>query len=303
MPRSLKNSAAEQGLMPNTSPSCASCTGPRETWKVLVKQRGQNGERYPMKENKPAPFHLFPFLVPFRPPVLLSLGAFNREHHTIHSKPEIRTVNEKMPSSCSTHARDGAVIPQAEEGVSVSLCLYMESGVHDTLLIPLPQPTLCLCPPQPISCFWCNQSHTLFLKSYPLLAYAALLSHLQLVLCMIFPSSSTPSPSPWASQETYSFFFFFPPYFQPQPLFFVHDPQLCLHSRLTFPSTLDLGMSSQSSCCTSCKSDETSTWLKAQVLILFGLNEDIFLSQNLLWGFTERKHPSFCTMSVWLCTL
>lgn len=92
MPQSLKKSVAEQGLMPNTSASHASCMGPRETGKVLAKRRGQNGERYPKKENKPAPFHLHPSPVPLRPPALLSLGTFTREHHTIYSKPEIRTV-------------------------------------------------------------------------------------------------------------------------------------------------------------------------------------------------------------------
>lgn len=51
-----------------------------------------------------------------------------------------------MPYSCSTHACNAATIPQAEEGKSVILCLYMESGLHDTLPIPLLQPTLILNP-------------------------------------------------------------------------------------------------------------------------------------------------------------
>jgi len=113
------------------------------------------------------------------------------------------------------------------------------------------------------------QSYTLFLKSYFLLAYTTLLSYLQLFLCMIFPSSMMSSPPPSASQETYSFFFSLPSYFQSQPLFFIQDPQLCLHSRLIFPSTLDLGMPFQCFCCTPYESAETSTRLKAQLLILF----------------------------------
>lgn len=96
-------------------------------------------------------------------------------------------------------------------------------------------------------------------------------------------------PSPWASQETYSFFFSLPSYFQSQPLFFVHDPQLCLHPRVIFSSTLDLGMPFQCSCCTSCESAETSTWLKAQLLILFGPKSGHLLFSELALGFHTEE--------------
>lgn len=92
-----------------------------------------------------------------------------------------------------------------------------------------------------------------------------------------------------SSQETYSFFFSLLSYFQSRPLIFVHDPQLCLHSRLIFPSTLYLGMPFQWSCRTSCESAETSTWLKAQLLILFGPKSGHRLVSELALGFHTEE--------------